>query len=307
MAAVNSERISGVDTYVLYAKQTGYGTQVTPTTIFGGLVTRANFDDDRQYNERPGFAGTQAWDGRATAQHLAGTMSSTGTVDFDAQRWDWLELLLLANRTGEGTTGTPYIYTTGSTSTPISISEEIDNVATDSSRVRTMVLNSARIRCGVGEPVSVSTSFIGGGVVVSGTVNAKQAQLVDEVYNFSGGTIKIGDDDFINVIDSVDLNIDNNYTLLYGFSEEAVNARPGKLSISMDVSAKYLTDAQMTKFTGKTLVDVILKFTKGTNKYVEFTLKDVVLNRVGTDHSLNEFVIEETGMIAKRIEVKEVI
>lgn len=315
MGATNSEVVGGIDTYVLYGVQTSYTTGVTPGTIFGGLVTSSNFETDRQYNERTGFVGTQAYDGRATAQQLAGTVTTNGTVEFDVQRWDWLEYVLLANRTGSGTTGTPYEYTIGKTTKALTVSEEIDNVETDSHRVyEGMVINSVNIRCSVGEPVTATVNLMGGRVNKGTTIQAKQSQLTDEVYNFSGGSITFGAGVLNNIVDSIDITITNNYTLLYGFNEEARNARAGKLNLTFRLTTKYLDDTQMAQLLGsstalddQTPIDVKLKFEKGTNKYIEFDFKDVVLNRSGTRHQLNEFVVEETDMLPKRLIVKEVV
>ena len=315
MAAVNSEVTAGINTYVLYGKQTSFDTDVTPNTIFGGLVTNASFETDRQYNERAGFVGTNDYDGRATSQQLAGTVVVNASVDFDVQRWDWLEHLMLKARTGNGTTETPYIYTIGNTPTFLTLTEEIDNVATDSQRAYGgIVINSVNIKCSVGEPVSASVTLLGGRLSVGTTITAKIAQLADDVYNFSGGTISVGGTPISNIIDSIALDYSNNYTLAYGFNEEAKNARPGKINIGFKFTTKYFDDTLMTQFLGsattvsaQTPVDIILKFTKGTNKYAEFTFKNVVINRQGTTHSLNEFLVEDTDTLAQRLEVKEVI
>lgn len=312
----NSERIGGVDTYVLYKTQTAYTTAATPDTIFGGLVRSAKFSTDRQYNERTGFVGTQAWDGRATAQQLAGTVITNGSVEFDVQRWDWLAYVLLAERTGSGTTGTPYQYLVGRDNGFLTLSEEIDNDTTDSHRVYPgMVINSASISCSVGEPVTASLTLLGGQLSKTTTVASKVAQLTDEVYNFSGGSIQLPTGSALsNIIDSVSIDISNNYTVIYGFNEEAKNAKPGKLNISVKLTLKYLDDTLMEQLMGgatgisdQTIVDFKLKFEKGTDKYVEFEFKDVVLNRNETSHNLNEFVVEDTEIIPRRLIVKEVV
>ena len=313
MAAANSEVTSGVDTYVLYGVQTSYTTSVTPNKIFGGLVTSVSLETDRQYNERAGFVGTNDYDGRTTAKNLAGTVITSGTVEFDVQRWDWLEHVLLKDRTGSGTSGTPYIYTVGKTPKFLTITEEISNAGTDSQRTFTgMVINSASIRCSVGEPVTASVSLLGGQVSKNTSITSKIAQHEDDVYNFSGGSINMGGA-LDNIIDDVNIEINNNYNVIYGFSEESKNAKPGKLNLTFRFTTKYLDDTVISQFLGgdtvgdQTPVDIILKFDKADDKYVEFTLKDAVIRRMGNNHNLNEFVVEETDVIAKRIEVKEVI
>jgi hypothetical protein len=94
----NSEVIGGIDTRVLYGVESTYGTPVATGSIFGGLIKSASFDIDRQVVEHAGFAGTGASDGRITAKFTTGVVNVRGNVDFEVQRWDWLEYLRLRNR-----------------------------------------------------------------------------------------------------------------------------------------------------------------------------------------------------------------
>lgn len=316
MGAVNSERIGGIDTFVLHKVQTAYTTSVTPDTLFGGLVKSANFTTDRQYTEKSGFKGNQAEDGRVTAQQLAGTVVTGGTIEFDAQRWDWLEYLLLKDRSGSGTTESPYVYGVGNTAKYLTVSEEIENEATDSHRVYGgMVINNASISCSVGEAVNVNLSLLGGRLSKTAVLGTKVAQYTDEVYNFSGGSITFPDTtEFNNIIDSITIDVSNNYTVIYGFNEEAQNARAGKLNLNIKLTTKYLDDTNMEQFlgsatdiSGQTVVDLTIKFDKGTDKYIEFTFKDVVITKSDTQHTLNEFVVEDLEILPRNLEVKEVV
>lgn len=314
MTAVNTEVIGGINSYVLYGLQSVYTTAVTPDKIFGGLITNASFSVDRQYNERSGFAGTGTNDGRVTSHTLPGTLSTSASISFDAQRWDWIAHALLASRTGSGTSGTPYLYTVGNTANYLTLSEEIDNVATNSSRAYPgMVINNVSIKCGVGEPVGVTVDLIGGLLSVDTTLSSRIAQNTDDVYNFSGGSITFNTTTLGNVIDSVDLNISNNHTVIYGFSEEAKNAKPGKFSVGLRFTAKYLDDSVIEQMLGsstglddQTPINIKLKFEKG-DSYVEFTLKGAVVNRDETGHQLNEFVVEDVDIIGKALEIREVL
>ena len=311
----SSEVISGTDTYILYSAESTYGTAVTPASIFGGLIQSASFDVDRQNNPRHGFVGTNAYDGRVPAQFLPGTVNAKASIEFDAQRFDWLQYLLLGGRTGSGTVGSPYVYSTGSTSSSLTVSEEIDNVGTDSHRVFAgLVINSATIRCSVGQPVSVSLDLMGGKLAKTTTVIGKVAQLSDDVYNFSGGTIEMPDATSIgNVIDSVEIQWNNNYTILYGFNQEAVNARPGKVDMSVRFTLKYLDDDQMTRLMGsataitsQTPVTLAIKFTRGAaGQYADFVFTGVVINRISDNHQLNEFMVEDVENAGRYLTVTE--
>lgn len=313
--AANSEVIGGVDTFILYGAESSYGTAVTPTLMFGGLIQRSNFSVDRQNTEHAGFAGTGTADGRKTAKYTPGTVATRSTVEFRVQRFDWLEYVLLGTKTGAGTTQSPYVYNLGSLTKSLTITEEIDNVGTDSQRTYPgMVVNTSTIKCSVGQAADVSLELIGGKLTKDSSINSKVAQYTDELYNFSGGTIEMPDGTPIgNVIDSVEISISNNYEILYGFNQEAVNARPRKLSISVRFTLKYLDDDQMDKLMGsstaitsQTPVTLALKFIRGGSQYTDFVFSNVIINKIEDSHDLNEFMIEDNDLLAASLVVTEV-
>lgn len=310
----NSERVSLIDTYIIYGAESTYGTAVSTTAMFGGLISSGNIEVDRSVAEHAGMAGTGTVDGRITAKFTAGTVSTRAALEFKAQQWDWLEYALLGTKSGSGTAGSPYVYALGKATKSLTISEAIDNVTTDSDRVFAgMVINDWSIRCAVGEAVNVSVNLIGGKLAKDTTIPSAVAQFTDDLYNFSGGTIEMPDATSIgNVIDSVEISGNNNYTILYGFSYEAVNARPGKLNLTARFTLKYLDDDQMDKLMGsstaitsQTPVTLALKFTKGSY-YVDFVFTNVVINRIADSHGLNEFMIEDCEMLASSLSVTEV-
>jgi len=311
----NSEVVGGIDTRILYGAESAYGTGVSTGLIFGGLIQSASFDVDRQVQEHAGFAGTAVTDGRTTAKFTTATVSVRASVDFKVQRWDWLEYVLLATKTGAGTVGSPYVYSIGKATKSITVTENIDNVGTDSERTYAgMVVNSATIKCAVGEAVSASLELIGGKLAKDTSISAAVAMLTDDLYNFSGGTIEMPDATPIgNIIDSVELSFNNNYTLAYGFNQEAQSARPGKLNMSLRFSTKYLDDDQMdrlmgssTAITSQTPVTLALKFTKGSYS-IDFVFTNVVINKITDSHNLNEYVVEDVETLASTLVVSEVL
>ena len=317
MTASNSEIIGGVDTYILYAAESTYGTAVTPTTMFGGLIQSANFDMDRANTEVAGFAGTGVGDGRITAKYVPGTVSVKGNVEFKAQRFDWLAYLLLGTVTGTGAVATPFVYPIGTAVKSMTLSEELDNLGVDSKRVFAgTVINSASIKCSVGECVSCTVETLGGKLAATTTVDSKTAQITDDLYIFSGGTIEMPDSTSIgNVIDSVEISINNNFEILYGFNQEAQYARPKKLNITIKFTTKYLDDDQLTRLMGsstaitsQTATTLTIKFTRATAgvQYVKFAFTNVVLNKISDSHNLNEFVVEDVESLAAGLTVTEV-
>jgi len=313
---VNSELIGGIDTYVLYGEESAFGTGVSTTKGFGGLIQNGKFDIDRQINEHAGFAGTGTSDGRITAKYTPGTVSTKGNIDFIAQDFDWLEFVLNGTKTGSGTVASPYVYSIGKTLNPLTISENMNNVTNDSERTFSgMLINSCSIRASTNETVNVGLEFIGGKIAKDIIISSNVAQSTNEVYNFSGGSIEMPDGTSLgNVIDSVDISINNNASVLYGLgSEEATNGRLGRLNINIKFSLKYLDDDQMDRLLGsstgiadQTPVTLSIKFSKDTDKYVDFVFTDVVISRVGDNHDLNEFVVEDVDLLAKSLQVSEV-
>ena len=312
----NSELISLVNTYLIYGAESTYGTVVSTTSTFGGLINNGTIEVDREVQEHAGMAGTGTTDGRITAKFTAGTVKTRASLEFKAQQFDWLEYALLGTKTGSGTTGSPYVYSLGKTAKSLTLTENFDNVTTDSKRTFAgMVIDEWSIRCSVGEPANVSLTLMGGKLAKTTTVATAVAQYTDDLYNFSGGTIEMPDATSIgNVIDSVEISGRNNYTVLYGFSYEAVNAKPGRLNLSIKFTLKYLDDDQMdrlmgssTAITSQTPVTLALKFTKGASGvyYTDFVFTDVVISRIQDSHNLNEFVIEDNDAIASSLQVTE--
>lgn len=311
----NSEMVAGRDSYVLYGAESTYGTAVSAASAWQGLIASANFDVDRQVVEHRGFAGTATGAGRIVNEFTTSTLSVRASIDFKAQRFDWLQYLLHGTRTGAGTSGNPYIYPIGTSVKSLTVTEEINNVTTDSQRTFAgMVVNSGNLRCSVGEVVNVSLELLGGKLSKDTSVGTIQPNLTDDLYNFSGGTIEMPDATSIgNVIDSVDISINNNAEILYGFNTEGQNALLKALNLNVRFTLKYLDDDQMdrlmgssTAITTQTPVTLSLKFTRAGGQYVDFVFTDVVISKINTGHNLNEFVIEDVDNIASTLSVTEV-
>ncbi len=313
----NSEVVGGVDTYSLFKAETTYGTAVTPDSVFGGLIQNMNFEVIRNNTEHAGFVGTVTGDGRVTKKFTPGIVEVKASAEFRVQSFDFLEYLMLGTKTGSGTSGSPYVYSIGTSTKSITLSEEIDNVGTDSHRVYAgIVIDSGSIRCSVGEPVMVSLDMKGGKAAATTTVLSKVANLTSDLYNFSGGTIEMPDGTSIgNVIESIEISIGNNYEIKYGFNQEAVSARPRKLTLGVRFTLNYLDDDQLarlfgsaTAITTQTPVTLALKFTRATAgaQYVDFVFSNVVINRISDSHQLNEYMIEDIENLASNLVVTEV-
>jgi len=310
----NSERISLIDTYILYGAESAFGTAVSVTNMFGGLIQRASIDIDRSVSEHAGMVGTAISDGRVTSKYTTGTVSVGATLDFMAQDFGWLEYLLSGTKTGSGTVSSPYVYSIGKSVKSLTVAENIDNITTDSERTFAgMLINSASIKCAVGEAVSCSVDLIGGKIAVDTTKSSAVAQITDDLYNFAGGTIEMPDATSIgNVIDSVEFSYDNAASMLYGFSEEASNGRLGKITTGLKITLKYLDDDQMTRLLGsataitsQTPVTLSLKFTKGTGLYTDFVFSNVVISKISDSHDLNEWMVEDITVLAQSLVVTE--
>lgn len=312
----NSEVIGGVNTYILYKEESAYGVAVTPDTKFGGLIQTADFEADRQNKEHSGMVGSGTAAGRATTHFTSGVLLTRATVEFLPQRWDWLQYLLLGTRTGSGTAGSPYIYPLGNAIRSLTMTEEIDNVTTDSVRTYPgMVIDSATIRLSSGEPVSVNVEMLGGKLTKSTTLTGAVANLTDEIYNFSGATIEMPDgSDIENIIEDGQITITNSMKLKHGTNTEAQSARPGKLQLSISFRLNYLDDDQMDKLMGsstaitsQTPVTLALKFSRANgNQYADFVFSNVVITKIRDTHALNEYVIEENNLLAGQLYVREV-
>jgi len=216
---VNTEKIAGVDSYVLYGVESTYATAVTADTHLG-LIQSFTPTIDRQVNEARGLKGSTTG-GQGVMKYTLGQFTSGFTVDFNTFDFSWLQFVIGA-RTGTGTSADPFIYTEGNTLSSLTFSSSIDNVTTDrDSQHLGCMINTTTIRADVGNPVTVTMDVLSGEFVKDSTVQSTVALPTNEIVNFTGVDIERPDTTSIShIIDSVEIIFTRNPEIIYGLGSD---------------------------------------------------------------------------------------
>ena len=307
----NSEAISGVQSYLLYGKETTYNTAVS-RTLHVGLVTNFKHNINSNMQTNRGLVGTTTG-GRKAYSFTAGTLAIESSLDFKATRWDFLEYVL-GTASGTGT----ITYTEANIPPSMTISTNIDNPGSASTdqevTLSGTVWDSVTIKTSVGEPVMVSASLKSALAVIDTTLSSAVALPSEAVFNFSGASIQLPNaSDLTNIVDSLEITIRNNYTMLYGVgSRLARNALPAELDYEIKISLKYLDNALFTAALGATTptaagtpteyADLECTFADGTRSAV-FLFGGVPLSDFAQVHELNSAVSEDITLKAKTLTV----
>ena len=310
----NAEKIAGVNSYILYGAESTYGTAVSTTKHFG-LVT--SFKPSLKNNLILGrsFKGTSTG-GRNVAKVVGGKFESGFSIDFEPQVFDWMEYVLGTAPTGLGTGASPYVYAESDAVGSLTVSHSIDNATTDrDTQYLGALVNTCTIRCSVGEAVTVSLDFVSGDVDKDSTVQSAVALDTSDPFTFAGGSIEIPDGSAIsNIIDSAEITITNNAEVLYGLGSRTgqagvVKARDYNVKFTLKYLDETFIDWVLGSATGPTTptrsATMSLKFTNGTNKYIDFVFTGVTFEDYSVGADLNEVLTEDMNAICESLSVTE--
>lgn len=310
----NSEAVAGVDSYLLYAEETTYGTDPGSGYDTFGLVTSFKPTINNEVNKRRGFIGSSNG-GRTVSNYVPGKLVVGATVDFDITHWAFLEFVM-----GTVAGSDPYTYTTASTPGSMTIHHAIDNPGGSSTDMDMTLLgavvDSCTIKCAVGEPVTCSLSLVGSNSPYDTSLPSNVAQTHTDVFNFSGASLEIPDSTALdNIIDSVEITIKNNFEVLYGLgSRLGQNARPKELEYTIKFTMKYLDNDTMLKLLGATTptdtggptenASLTLNFVNGTRSAI-FSFTTFVIDEGSISGELNQLIGEDITGTASTLSVVE--
>jgi len=247
MGAVNSEAIGGVHSYLLYGKETTFGTAVA-TNLHLGLLTSFRSSIANNLEEHRGFRGTTTG-GREIVKYTSGKLDLKFNVDMKVTNWKFLEFVM---GTVAGSSN-PYTYTLAAIPPSLTVASNIDNPGptTPADLEETFsgsVVNSCSIKSSVGQPVTSSLEFLSALCVVDTTLSAAVALPDEGVYNFTGGSIELPSGTALT-----NVTISNNFELLYGVgSRLARKGLPKQVDYKIKITLKYLDNALVTAALGAT-------------------------------------------------------
>jgi hypothetical protein len=308
-----SEGIAGVDSYLLYGEESTLGTAGTPNKHFG-LVRSFNAEANNNTSYRRGFKGS-ASGGRDVAKPVYGAVSHSLSVDLDVINWAFLEYVL-----GAVSGSDPYTYTGSNTPASLTVAREIVNpgAASDDQDRQWLgcLIDSATIRCTVGEPVTVSLSMIGANSTIDTTVVSNVALPSGDLYTFAGASIELPNGTSLpNIIDSVEITITNNAVLVPGLGSRLGKAgRHRARDYKLRFTVKYLDNDLITAVLGAVTPDdtteptefATIEFTfEQGSRSAEFLFSNFVFDSHAGSEEANEWLTEDLSGTAYSLTVTE--
>ena len=281
----NTEIIAGVHDYILYGQESTYGTTVS-TASHLGLLSSFRSTINNNVEVKRGFMGT-ATTAREGVNAVVGTLDISFSTEFDVVNWAFMEFVLGAV-SGSGT----LTYVPDDSIPSITMSHSLDNPGsgpTDRHEVYPgSTFDSCSIRCATGSPVSVTLDGNSKTLEYDSTVATQVGTPSDDVYTFAGADIEIPDTTSINnIIDSIEISINNNYTLFKGCGSRLTQrALPKDLVYEIRFTLKYIDDDFINKALGAaaptatgspTSTSVTLKFGSGSRN-CEFRFTNVLID-----------------------------
>lgn len=305
----NTQKIAGIDSYIGYTKETTYGTAVGTASLLNWSYIQG-FSPSIKNNliATRGFVGTTG-DPRAVQKFSPGQFDVSWSMDLIPNNFAFCEYVL-GSATTVGTTVTSTFET--KTSVPsFTMVHNIDNVTTDKQETYSgCVINSMSLKAAVGEPVSVNLAGLSSLVTYDTSIEGKVANGTADVWTFQHGALGIGTTD-TNIIDSVELNVTNNFELKYGLGTRLAKTAIAKArDVNLRFTVKYLDDKLYKKLLGAgtptgtgsptAVASGTLTFTNG-NKSLTITCSNGYIEEFSGTNNLNELIVEDFTLIAKDV------
>ena len=304
----NTQKIAGVDSYVLYATETTYGTPVGTTTSNWSYIQSFNPTIKNNMIATRGFVGTSD-DARAVSKFSPGQLDVSWSMDIIPNNWQFLEYVLgSATTAGDVTT-----YATIDRPSSFTLTHNINNDTTDRQETYAgNVINSFTLKASVGEAVSVNMAGVASLVEYDSSTVANVASGTEDVWTFQHGSLNV-DGAVSNIIDSVELSVGNNWEVKYGLGSRLVQtAIPKARDVSLKFTVKYLDDTLYAQLLGAStptaagsptaVASATLVFTNG-DKVLTFTLSNGFIEEFSQTNNLNELIAEDFTLNAKAIGV----
>lgn len=240
---VNSEVISGVDSFVQFGKETGIGVEQSTVDQVFGLVKSFN----SQMNNNPiysrGFKGTTTG-GRNVASIRNGVRSFDHTVTMAVLNWSFLEYVF-----GSVSGSSTKTYVEEDVPPSMTLHRCINNpgVAADNEDAIWLgtVVESVTIRCATGQEVEVSLNLKSLKRKDDTTIVTREVLPSTDVFTFVGANIELPSGSSLpNIIDSMELTITNNWKEYPGLgSVHNKTMRPKERDYKVRFTVKYLDSA----------------------------------------------------------------
>jgi len=303
----NTQKIAGIDSHIGYTKETTYGTAVgTASLLTWSYIQGFNPSIKNNMIATRGFVGTSS-DARAVQKFSPGQLDINWSMDLVPNNFAFCEYLLGSATTTDSTS----TFETIDTPPSFTMVHNVYNVGTARQETYSgCVLNTMSLKAAVGEPLSVNLAGVSSLVKYDASEEAAVALGTADIWTFQHGTLGIGTTD-ANIIDSVELNVTNNYEIKYGLGTRlAKTAVPKARDVSLRFTVKYLDDKLYGKLLGAAtptssgsptaVASALLTFTNG-NKSLTITCSNGYIEEFAGTNNLNELIGEDFTLNAKGV------
>lgn len=303
----NTAQIAGIDTHIGYTKETTYGTAVgTASLLTWSYIQGFNPSIKNNMIATRGFVGTTS-DARAVQKFSPGQLDISWSMDLIPNNFAFMEYML-GSATTTASTST---FETVDSPPSFTMVHNMYNVGTARQETYSgCVLNSMSLKAAVGEPLSVNLAGMSSLVKYDATEEPAVAVSTEDVWTFQHGSLGIGTTN-ANIIDSVELNVTNNYEMKYGLGTRlAKTVVPKARDISLRFTVKYLDDKLYSKLLGAAtptatgsptaVVSALLTFTNGARS-LTVTCSNGYIEEFSGTNNLNELIGEDFTLNAKGV------
>ncbi|MFH7835158.1 MAG: phage tail tube protein [Candidatus Aenigmatarchaeota archaeon] len=293
--------------YVVYGKETVYGTPPTNVDIFIGIPINSSLNMMNNLNSEYGIGY-----GRNVQGIWASLFDVSSTLTYKLTNGAFFEFML-GSKSGSGTTNDPYVYNISSLPS-FTLEYGFDLSSDQAVRMLGCYVKSASIKCNVEETVNVDLNIVAKTASKSNTYQTLTAPS-DELFYFTEGVVEINSTPVAEITGIV-VNIDNGIQKASEIGSRTSTQYAGNVSITGTLNMR-LNDANYiewlfgstggpTSTTPSPKTDIKLKLTKGS-KHIYITLTDVYSNDYKINLATKQLVTEQIGFSAKNISISEVV
>lgn len=307
----NIEQIGGVDSYTLWVAETTFGTAVTATNHFG-LFSDSQFSPGRNLSERRGQVSSST-NGQEFVTKTQGTYDSQLTVNFEPIEFSSLQHIM-GPRTGNGSSGTPYVYARANKPASFTIVENTSNEDDDLVYVHAgCVCESWQMRFGENEAPSVSEQFRVKSTAISSTLQSNASLPTGSPYNFDQVVFEAPTGTAVDhLISGVTIRISRDLRWRFGTQITAQSYGFGFIRYEVDIELKHRDDTFISQFLGgsslaapSSYATLRIQLSNGASRFVQFNFTNVFIDDRPHSIRLGEDITESLTLSAGGLSVSE--
>lgn len=215
---------TGLETYVVFAEDTAFGTAGTPTGAdYVDKLSSFSYTITNNMNRSHGIG-----EGRNATVATNGVLNCTGAMEWELTDPDFLQYCFVANRSGAGTAGDPYElqevnavgYAAGEMNTLTLEAGSNAGSNDDEITFDGVVINNCTITANVGDTVKASADWTGRTGTSSSTILTYTAPA-NRPFTFVDGAVTVGSDT-VGALTNITLTVANNMFVYHAIGSRLI-------------------------------------------------------------------------------------